>query len=224
MSQIAPTLPSPVKVDIVSDIVCPWCWLGTRYFNAAVQHSQTDIDVTWRPYMLDPLVPAKGVAYGEYMKKKFGDGPRDRFKAMREHLESAAPDVGIDFKFSEIPMRPNTLNAHRIMKWAQGQGKGNLCAEALFKAFFQDLEDIGDIDVLIKISKKIGLDSEIIADLLTQDNDRDSVMAEIQYFRGLGISGVPSFIYNGQFLVQGAQSVDTHIDAIEKATTLSTSP
>lgn len=168
--------------------------------------------------MLDPNIPAKGVVYRDYMKSKFGTGPNDRFKAMREHLEAAAPEVGIDFRFSDIPMRPNTLKAHMLMKWAQGQNKGDQAAEALFKAFFADLRDVGNTDVIIDIAEEIGLDPVIVSDLLAQNKDSDKIMAEIAYFRGLGVSGVPSFIYNGSFLIQGAQPAETHIKAIEKAT------
>ncbi len=216
------TSPDTIHVDIVSDIVCPWCWLGTRYLHQALEEvkkndPKTKVTLTWRPYMLDPNVPAEGMAYRDYMKSKFGNGPNNRFKAMREHLEAAAPEAGIKFRFNDIPMRPNTLKAHLLMKWAQGQDKGDLVAEALFKAFFEDLRDVGDSDVIIDIAKEIGLDTDIVSDLLAQNKDSDKIMAEIDYFRGLGISGVPSFIYNGSILIQGAQPAQTHIKAIEKA-------
>lgn len=211
---------TPVTVDIVSDIVCPWCWLGSRYFFEAVKQSPLQIAVTWRPYMLDPNVPEKGVPYPEYMAKKFGGGPSDRFKAMREHLEAAAPEAGINFKFSDIPMRPNTLNAHRLMRWATGQGKGNACSESLFAAFFDDLKDVGDVDVLKDIAVHIGLDAKLVGDLLASEDDKQSVMEEITYFQQLGVSGVPCFIYGGQFAVQGAQPPETHLAAIEKAAKL----
>lgn len=211
---------SIVTVDIVSDIVCPWCWLGSRYFFKALEQSPHTVDLTWRPYMLDPTVPEPGLPYPDYMKQKFGDGPSNRFKAMREHLEAAAPEAGITFRFSDIPMRPNTLNAHRLMKWAQGQNKGHACAEALFKSFFDDLEDIGDLDVLRTIAVKIGLDGNLVGDLLAGDNDKQAVMQEIAYFQNLGVSGVPCFIYGGKFAVQGAQPPETHLAAIEKAAKL----
>lgn len=213
-----------VEVDIVSDIVCPWCWLGTRYFFEGVRKSGLEmgstVKVTWRPYMLDPTVPTEGVPYKTYMQKKFGDGPSDKFKAMRTHLETAGPDAGITFRFSGITVRPNTLNAHRLMKWAQGQDKGTACAEALFKAVFDDLSDIGNADILAGIATSIGMDGTVVKDLLVSPEDRDSVQAEIQFFRGLGISGVPTFIYNGQLAVQGAQPAGVHLDTLRKARTM----
>lgn len=209
-----------VTVDIVSDIVCPWCWLGIKHFQKAVEKSTQAVQLTWRPYMLDPNVPAGGVPYNQYMKAKFGSGPSDRFKAMRDHLEQAAPDAGIAFRFDDIPMRPNTLDAHRVMRWAGGQGKATEAAEALFKAFFQDLKDVGNHAVLANIVEEIGLDKSLITDLLAGDDDKKIVQEEIAFFQNLGVSGVPCFIYGGKFAVQGGQPPETHLAAIEKAASL----
>lgn len=209
-----------IAVDIVSDIVCPWCWLGLKYFQQAVKKSGRNVQLIWRPYMLDPNIPAGGVAYNKYMKAKFGDGPSDRFSAMREHLEKAAPDVGITFKFGDIPVRPNTLDAHRLMRWAGGQDKGTQAAEHLFKAFFHDLRDVGDKTVLADIAEEIGLDKSLIVDLLAGEDDKQAVMEEIAFFQNLGVNGVPCFIYGGQFAVQGGQPPETHLAAIEKTASL----
>ncbi len=212
--------PPIIQVDIVSDIVCPWCWLGSRYFQMAANKSPHKVQLSWRPYMLDPNVPAGGMAYREYMDAKFGGGPSDRFKAMRAALETAAPEAGIHFRFDDIPMRPNTLDAHRLMKWAGGQGLGDKAAAALFKAFFDELRDVGDHAVLTDIAHNIGLDRDLIAELLRGDDDAAGVQDEIAFFQRLGVTGVPCFIYNGQFAVQGAQPVETHLAALEKAATL----
>ncbi|MDB2438157.1 DsbA family oxidoreductase [Hellea sp.] len=210
-----------IQVDIVSDIVCPWCWLGVRYFEKAAKQSKHDIRLTWRPYMLDPTVPEGGVPYNDYMKKKFNSGgTSDRYKAMRDALEAAAPEVGIDFKFGQIPMRPNTLDGHRLLRWAQGQDLGNAASDALFRSFFTDLKDIGDHDVLKGIAEEIGMDADLVAELLTKEDDKNAVREEIMYFRNLGINGVPCFIYNGQFAVQGAQPVDAHLKALNEAAKL----
>ncbi len=216
--------PASLQVDIVSDIVCPWCWLGFRYFQKAVEQSTLEVKLTWRPYMLDPSVPQGGVPYRKYMTTKFGDGPSDRFKAMREALELAAPGAGINFRFGDIPMRPNTLDAHRVMRWAEGQDAATQTAEALFKAFFDDLEDIGDPAVLSRIAGGVGLDQTLISDLLAGDDDCAAVEEEITFFQRLGVTGVPCFIYAGQFAVQGAQPPETHLAAIEKAASLPNTP
>jgi len=215
---------TPIQVDIVSDIVCPWCWLGVRYFQKAAKQSKHEVNLTWRPYMLDPEVPEEGVPYNDYMKQKFGtDGPSDRFKAMRSALESQGPDVGIDFKFGEIPMRPNTLNAHRLLRWAQGQDLGDMASDALFRSFFTDLKDVGDHTILKEIAEEIGMDSELVGELLAKEDDKNAVREEIMFFRNLGVNGVPCFIYNGQFAVQGAQPVEAHIKALEEAAKLPSS-
>ena len=111
----------------------------------------------------------------------------------------------------------NTLNAHRLLKWAQGQDKGGAASQALFQAFFTDSKDVGDKEVLTEVGKKIGMDAQVISDLLSQEDDKNAVREEILFFRNLGVNAVPTFIYNGQFAVQGAQSVEAHLKAIEKA-------
>jgi len=172
-SKEKPDTQAIVHVDIVSDVICPWCWLGAAYFHKAAEQHDGKIQLHWRPYMLDPAVPPQGVPYKTYMKNKFGEaGPGSKWTAMREHLESAGSEVGIAFNFSGIKMRPNTLNAHRLLRWAQGQNKGSAMSDALFRA-------------------------------------------------SLGVSGVPTFIYNGQFAVQGAQPVEKHLRALEEASKLS---
>lgn len=209
---------TPISVDIVSDVICPWCWLGVRYFQAAAKQYNGRVDLSWRPYMLDPAVPAQGVPYKEYMKQKFGEaGPGSKWAAMREHLENTGPEVGISFNFSGIRIRPNTLNAHRLIRWAQGQGKADAMSEALFFAAFTDNLDIGDAGVLASLAGKAGLDSNLVVDLLASEKDVSEVQNEIFHFRSLGISGVPTFIYNGQFAVQGAQPVETHLNALLEA-------
>ena len=209
-----------IQVDIVSDIVCPWCWLGVRYFQKAAKQSKHDINLTWRPYMLDPTLPEEGTPYSAYMKQKFGNGPSNRFKAMRESLEAQGPTLGIDFKFDDIPMRPNTLNAHRLLKWAQGQDLGDAASESLFRAFFTDLKDVGDHTILKEIADEIGMDAELVGELLAKEDDKNTVREEIMFFRNLGVNGVPCFIYNGQFAVQGAQPAEAHLKALDEAAKL----
>lgn len=215
---------TPISVDIVSDIVCPWCWLGKVYFDEAVRKSGRKIDVVYRPYMLDADVPAEGADYKTYMAKKFGGGADtgsgDKFKAMRDMLEKAAPDAGINFKFSELTVRPNTLRAHRLIKWAQGQSLGGAAKTALFKAYFDELRDIGNIDILSAIAGEIGMDADLVRALLGTDKDETEIREEILFYRNLGVPGVPTFIYNGQFAVQGAQPVANHVQAIKQAASL----
>ena len=132
-----------VSVDLVLDVVCPWCWLGHRYWDRARKLAgEIETETVLRPFQLDPAVPREGVDYASYMAKKFSGGSSERWKAMRDHLEAAGPEVGIVFNFDSIPKRPNTLDAHRVIRWAQGQGLGEEAADRLFKAFFEELRDI----------------------------------------------------------------------------------
>ncbi len=209
---------SPVQVDLVSDPVCPWCWLGLRYWDEARRLAPEVQTVTvLRPYQLDPAIPQGGMPYPDYMRAKFGDGGSDRFKAMRTHLEHAAPGVGIVFNFDEIPMRPNTLDAHRLVRWAQGQDLGEAALDALHKAFFEERRDIGDRAVLAQIATEIGLDGDLVTELLATNRDAGEVLNEERFYRSLGVQGVPCFIFNGRFAVSGAESPETLAGAIKKA-------
>jgi len=160
------------------------------------------------------------------MRAKFGapnapgdtpGGIPDRFKLMRDHLMAAAPGAGITFRFDDIPTRPNTLNAHRLVRWAHGQGAADAAAEALFKAFFDDLKDIGDPAVLAEIAGAIGLDAGLVAKLLASNRDLAEVEEEEVFFRRLGVASVPTFIANGQVALQGAQESDALIAFLRKA-------
>ncbi|MEQ8434687.1 MAG: DsbA family oxidoreductase [Oceanicaulis sp.] len=212
---------TPVSVDLVSDPVCPWCWLGLRYWNEAralVPEIQTETIL--RPFQLDAAVPKAGVAYADYMKQKFGGGPSDRFKAMRAHLEAAGPEAGIVFNFDQIEVRPNTLDAHRLVRWAQGQDAGEAVLDAVHRAFFEERRDIGDAAVLTEIAAANGMDAEIVADLLSTDRDAGAILTEERFYRSLGVQGVPCFIFNGRFAVSGAEAPAVLADAIKKAASL----
>ncbi len=210
-----------VIVDIVSDIVCPWCWLGKQYFDKAVAATpDIDVQINWRPFMLDAGIPKDGMPYPNYMKAKFGTGRSDKFKAMRKHLEAAAGDAGIEFHFDDIPMRPNTLKAHLLIKWASGQGKAHAASGALFKAAFQDLKDVGDNKILAATADEIGMDGKLVTELLETGRDVDKIKTELAYFQKLGVTSVPTFIYNGTFAVSGGQPPEAHINALEKASTI----
>ena len=210
-----------VTVDIVADIVCPWCWLGKRYWDEAVKLTpDIKTNVTWRPFQLDASIAPQGKPYGEYMKAKFSGEHASRWQQMRDHLEAAAPGAGIHFDFDNIPIRPNTLNAHRIMRWATGQDRADAMIEALFEAFFAKGSDIGDPAVLAELAGNAGLDAKLTADLLAGDADRKQITEEEQFYRKLGVSGVPCYIFNGQFAVSGAQPAEELAKAIREAASM----
>ena len=205
-----------VLVEMVSDLVCPWCWLGQRRIHAAIDslNGEFDVQVIYRPYQLDPAVPREGLNYKEYMAQKFGgagstekDAQKDRFSQMRELLESYGEAEGIPFRFSGIERRPNTIDAHRVVRWAEGQNKGRDAKEALFHAYFNEHRDIGDKNTLADIAQSIGLDRPLVFDLLSGTADLETTMQEEATFRQMGISGVPTYIANRKVAAQGAEEV-----------------
>ncbi len=202
-----------LQIDMISDLVCPWCWLGLRRLNTAVEAVREDglddVYLRFLPFQLDPNVPAEGVPYGEYMKAKFGpDGPDNKWLQMRAVLEDAGENEGIPFRFSGMPKRINTRNGHRLVRWAQGQNKGAEAKEALMNAYFNLHQDINDFHVLISIAESVGLLPDVVEKLLKEDADLDVIQQEETFVRNLGVAGVPVFIANGKYAMQGAQEVD----------------
>jgi len=199
---------TPLLLEMVSDVVCPWCWLGFRRLQAAELPGHAE--VRFRPFELDPNIPAEGVDYRTYMKSRFGpDGPDNRWKQMREALEHFGAAEGIPFDFSGISHRPNTLDAHRLIRWAQGQERGPAAMEALFAAYFRDHRDIGSAGVLAEIAGDIGLDADVVGDLLARGADRQAVREEEQLFISIGVAGVPIYIADRRYALQGAQDAET---------------
>ena len=206
---------APLLIEMVSDVVCPWCWLGLRRLEAAIALSGMAVDVRYRPFQLDPAVPEAGLPYRDYMAARFGSGEdadggrKSRFSAMREALEAYGEAEGIPFRFSGIEVRPNTINAHRLIRWAQGQGLGLPVKEALFRAYFTDHRDIGDIATLVAIGHSAGLHRDVLEKLYASDADKDQTQREEARFRAVGISGVPTFIAGGRYAIQGAEDAET---------------
>jgi predicted DsbA family dithiol-disulfide isomerase len=197
-----------IRLDVVSDIVCPWCWLGKRRLDATLDTFMAfGVEVTFRPFQLDPDVPEGGVDYKAYMTAKFGD--LSRIAASQEQLKAAGAALGMSYRFEEIAIRPNTFNAHCLIRWASGEGKGAAVVEALFAAHFEELRDVGDPAVLADIAGEAGLDRALVAERLASDFIRAEVRRDEAYFRRLGIGGVPTFIANGRSAVQGAQEAAT---------------
>lgn len=215
-----------VLIDMVSDLVCPWCWLGLKRLEGAMAATSGEFDtqIVFRTFQLDPNVPAEGMDYKAYMAAKFGpsDGDaaseqKNRWTQMREALETFGREEGIPFDFPGMTIRPNTLNAHRLLRWAQGQQKGKAVKLALFHAYFTEHRDIGNNDVLADIAATEGMDRNLVADLLKGDADLQAVQQEEAAFRQLGISGVPTFIANRKIAAQGAESVENLANFLRQA-------
>ena len=214
-----------VIVEMVSDVVCPWCWLGLRRLRRALDGLGPDdpeVTVRFRPFELDPSTPKPSPNYTDYMKARLGEGEamKARFASMRDHLEALGEEEGVPFDFAGARVRPNSFDAHRLIRWAQGQNRGFEAKEAIFAAYFSEHADLADHDVLLSIAEKSGLERDIVADLLSSDADADAVKREEDHFRRLGVSGVPTYIADGRLAVQGAEGpekLQRLIRAAEKA-------
>lgn len=211
-----------VVVEMVSDIVCPWCWLGLRRIEEARKLApEVDVRLVFRPYELDPTIPAEGVDYKAYMSSRVSSPEgRERMAAMRQALVDYGNAENIPYRFDAVSHRPNSFDAHRLVRWAQGQGKGAAAKEALFRAYFNEARNVGDHAVLADIAGSIDLDPDIVADLLASGADSESVREEAEMFRQMGISGVPTYIANRKVAVQGAESAEKLARFIRHAATL----
>lgn len=205
-----------MRVTVVSDTICPWCYVGKRNLDRAIA-ARPDLGITldWRAYMLDPSLPPEGVDRKEYLRAKFGDGERPR--AMADALRQAGEDAGITLAFDKISLTPNTLNCHRLIRWARSLGIQNEVVEALFAAYFTDGKNLADVDVLTSIAASCGMDGELVAGLLASDADTDAVMREVMFAQEIGITGVPAFIIENKFMVMGAHPPEQLIQIFERA-------
>jgi predicted DsbA family dithiol-disulfide isomerase len=205
---------SVLTIDIVSDVVCPWCYIGKRNLEAALATSpEADVAIHWRPYQLDPTIPPEGIARRTYLERKFGS----RVDEIYARVASAGRDVGLDFAFARIERSPNTLDAHRLIRWAQSTGKQDAIVERLFRAFFLEGRDVGDPAVLLEMASDAGMEGEVVQRLLDGEADKDAVREEIATAQRLGVTGVPFFIFAGRFGLPGAQPAKILADAIKKA-------
>jgi predicted DsbA family dithiol-disulfide isomerase len=204
-----------MQIDIVSDTVCPWCFIGKRKLERAlVQRPDISFDVRWRAFRLDPTVPRQGVDRRAYMKAKFGDNPRS--SAMSEALRAAGDSVDIAFAFDNIRMRPDTIDSHRLIRWSASTGKQDDIVERLFAAYFEQGRDIGDTGVLKDIAADAGMDAELVGELLAGDDDRETIEHEDMLAHRMGISGVSTFIFENKYTISGAHDSDKIVRVIDR--------
>ncbi|MES1990508.1 MAG: DsbA family oxidoreductase [Pseudomonadota bacterium] len=205
-----------MQLDVVSDTVCPWCYIGKKRLDEALrQHGGEGISLRWRPFQLDASIPEGGVDRKAYMQKKFGADP-DRAKAVTGTIRDYGDQLGITFNFDKIAISPNTLDSHRLIRWAGTAGCQDQMLDILFRRFFTDAEDIGNHAVLLDAAREAGMDTDIVADLLTRGADRELVQREESLAREMGIQGVPSFVINEQWVMVGAQEVPALLRMFEK--------
>lgn len=193
-----------MKIDIISDVICPWCFIGKRRLaRTLTMRPQPDLAINWRPFQLNPDMPPQGVDRQDYLAAKFGGA--NRADRMYDRIRAAGQEEGIEFRFERIRRTPNTVNAHRLIALAGQHAVQDAVVETLFRAYFMDGRDIGDNGELASLGLSCGIKEDIVT-YLAGDTDRARILAEDEHVRDLGVSGVPCFVIDGRYAVSGAQS------------------
>lgn len=205
-----------MQIDVISDTVCPWCFIGKRRLARAIaMRPNVAFDVKWRPYQLDTQVPKGGMDRQAYMRLKFGEDPM-RIVEMHKLIAAEGEKDGIAFDFAAIQRRPNTLDSHRLIRWAEAAGVQDDVVERLFIAYFENGEDIGDIRVLADIADISGMDGVEVARMLEEDTDLALVAREDQVAREMGVTGVPAMIFGNRLAVSGAREPEMLVSVIDR--------
>jgi predicted DsbA family dithiol-disulfide isomerase len=209
----------PLTIDVVSDVVCPWCFIGKRRLEGALAlYAKANPDapaptVTWRPFQLNPGMPDEGMPRAEYVERKFGA----RGGAVYDRVTAVGREVGIAFAFDRIRQQPNTLAAHSLIELAEARGRQDEVVEAFFRAYFLDGVDLAARENLVTIATGAGLDRAEAEAWLDNANARELAAAEDQRAREIGIEGVPFFIFNGKVAVSGAHPAEALLEAMRQA-------
>ena len=206
-----------IRLDVVSDVICPWCYIGKRRMEKALAAlaPEFDIQVSWLPFQLNPDMPEEGVPRAEYRRAKFGSVEKSR--ALDARVAGEARGEGLEFAFERMERTPNTFAAHRLIDLAQRAGRGDAVVEALFRAYFIEARDTGDRAVLLDIAEGAGLERAAVEVALDDAAGAERLAGEERGMRDLGISGVPFFIIDRRFGVSGAQPPEALVDAIRQA-------
>ncbi|MCH2078396.1 MAG: DsbA family oxidoreductase [Rhodobacteraceae bacterium] len=196
-----------IKLDIISDPICPWCYIGkTQLDRALAEHPDHPFTIEWHPFQLNPDMPAEGMDRAEYLEKKFGgkEGAVRVYGQIARHAE----EIGLEANLGGITRTPNTFNAHRLIHWAGLEQRQTFAVDALFKAYFVDNRDIGDSEVLADIADSVGMDAAVVQKLLATEEDAQMIRDRDAHSRQMGITGVPTFIVAQKHAVPGAQPPD----------------
>ena len=206
----------PVRIDVVSDVVCPWCFIGKRRLEKAIAlKPDIPVEVHWRPYYLNDWVPREGMSRNDYLTAKFGSP--ERYKEIAGRVQQAAAAEGLTYAVDKISRQPNTADAHRLIRWAEAIGKAADMKQTLMDLYFTEGADLTDREVLTKAAGSVGLDVEATRKRLESDEDVAQIEREAEQAKEAGIQGVPMFIFGGKFAVSGAQAPEYLADAIERA-------
>lgn len=204
-----------IKIDILSDPICPWCYIGKTFLDRALADvPDHPFVIEWHPFQLNPDMPAEGMDRRAYLEGKFG-GKEGAVRAYTPVVERAQ-DAGLTIDFEGMKRTPNTLDAHRLIHWAGIEGRQTAAVSALFKAYFEEGRDIGDTEVLADIADSIGMDAAVVGKLLKSDADRQEIRDRDAHSRQMGVNSVPTFVVAGKHAVPGAQPPELWRQVIEE--------
>ena len=205
-----------MKIDIISDTVCPWCFVGkSRLERALAQSPGLDPKISWHPFQLNPDMPREGMDRTQYLEMKFGGSARA--KDVYRTVAEAADGESLDFDLEKIARTPNTLDSHRLIHFSETRGRQSQGVEALFAAYFRDGANIGDIESLSDIAESAGLDRAEVHAYLASDTDVELIRERDQSARAIGVNGVPCFIINDKYAVSGAQDPEVFLQVFAAA-------
>ena len=202
-----------IEIDVISDVMCPWCYIGKRRLEKALALvPDVAVDIRWRPYQLDNTIPETGMDRKEYLRNKFGSD--EQADQVYGPVRAAGKDEEIPFEFDKITISPNTLNAHRIIRWAMAEGVQDAAVERLFQLYFIEGANLTDKNVLADAAVEAGLERPVVERLLESDADLEETRAEISQAQQMGVTGVPAFIIGSRYAVMGAREPEAIAQAI----------
>ena len=203
-----------ITLDIISDPICPWCYIGKAHFEKAVEAKGAQpFDIFWRPFQLNPDMPEGGMNRKEYLERKFG---AERAAQFYKQIEETAVNAGLDVRFDLIETTPNTFDAHRLIRWSRSTGAQSAVVNQLFVRYFERGEDIGDRDLLLDVGESVGMERDVVKQLYDDDADREMLTQEEATAREIGVNGVPTFIVAGKHVVTGAQPPELWENVLEE--------
>lgn len=205
-----------IRVDVVSDVVCPWCFIGKRRLEKATALTpDIPVEVHYHPYFLNDWIPRAGMTREDYLTRKFGSP--EAYRGMAGRVAEAAVQEGLTYAVDKIARQPNTLDSHRLIYWAGKRGKGAEMKQRLMDLYFAEGADLTDPEVLVRAAADVGLDPKAVRPLLASEEDVEEITMAANSAKEAGINGVPTFIIDGRYAVSGAQAPETLAEAIRKA-------
>jgi predicted DsbA family dithiol-disulfide isomerase len=216
MSSDSTSSSKPLRIDVVSDVVCPWCFIGKRRLEKALAlKPDVAVEVHWRPFFLNDWIPRDGISRTDYLTTKFGSV--ERYQGIAQRVGAAAASEGLSYNADKLSRQPNTIDCHRLIRWAGNSGNAAAMKQRLMDLYFTDGADLCDREVLVRAAADCGLDADQVRNWLASDKDVDDITREAESVKEAGIEGVPCFIFDDIMAVSGAQAPETLVEVMERA-------